>query len=230
MTTPDEHDPINEETFAPDETPTEEIPAVEEDPAEESPPQTRRALGAALIGGTVLAIGAALALGSANGHKPEPAPTAPTLPSSPTSTAQHSPTLAPAPTNAPPTPVRPHVRWKGIVMVSGPDTHRDLDSIPPRTSSEDSDLNGRWLETDVRADSSRVQIAVLHGGTPGYSQCRNAAFADGSEETPDLNTGDVLCVYTSQGRIARLTTLYAEQTSGDPIVKFRAVIWDPPAQ
>ena len=33
MTTPDEHHLIDEGTFAPDETPTEEIPAVEEDPA-----------------------------------------------------------------------------------------------------------------------------------------------------------------------------------------------------
>lgn len=231
MTVPDENHPIDEGTFAPDETPTEQIPAVEHDPDEENPPpQTNRAIGAALIGGTVIAIGAALALGGGteNGHKAETAPTMPALPPTPTIVARPDPTLIPTPTNAPPTPIRPHLRWKGTVMVSGPDTHRDLDSIPPRTSPDDSDLNGSWLETYIRSDSPKVQISVLHGGNPTYSQCRNAALADGSEQTPELDSGDVLCVYTSQGRIARLTTVFAEQTSGDPIVKFHAVIWDPP--
>lgn len=224
MTTPDQNP-------TPDEIATEDPPAIEENPTEENP-QSYRALGAALIGGAVLAIGAALALSSGSGQKTESVPTMPALPRTPTIVARHDPgsTSNPVPTNAPPSPVKPTVRWKGTVLVSGPDTHRDLDSVPPRISLTDGDLNGSWLETDVRADSASVQIAVLHGGTPGFTQCRYAAFADGSEQTPDINAGDVLCVYTSQGRIARLTAIYAAQTSGDPIVKFRAVIWDPPTQ
>lgn len=226
MTTPDENP--TSETQQTGDTPTEDIPA-----DTGSTPQSRRALGAALIGGTILAIGAVLASGSGNMHKPESVPTITVPPSSPTIVTRHDPSppwATPPPTNAPPTLVKPIIRWKGTLTINGPDTHRDLDAIPPRTNIEESDLNGSWLETDIKADSNNVQIAVLHGGTPGYAQCRDAAFTRGSDHTEELKWGDVLCVHTSQGRTARLVTVLAAHAFNDPILEFHATIWDPPTR
>ncbi|MCO6011726.1 hypothetical protein NE236_42950 [Actinoallomurus purpureus] len=198
---------------------------------------TRQLRIAALAGGAVLIVGLAIAVGTAGGGKPAPSPSpspsrtsgAAAVPPA-TNPPQVPPPAAstPPPTGgASPTPTTPVVRWHGPVTVSGPDADRDLDSVPPRTYPQDADLTGHWLETTIKAVGSGVQIAVTTG-TPGYRQCRDTAAANGADHTERLGAGDVLCVITSQGRIARLITKDATQTSSDPIIKFDVTVWDPP--
>jgi hypothetical protein len=117
--------------------------------------------------------------------------------------------------------------------VSGPDAHKDLDSIPPRTYARDSDVRGHWLHTSITSDSVGVQIAlVTKSGTPlGFTQCRDEVYANGSDQDTDsLQPGDELCILTSQGRIAHLTTASADVPDLVPIVKFTVTVWDPPQQ
>ncbi|MEV0398779.1 hypothetical protein [Actinoallomurus sp. NPDC050550] len=204
-------------------TPDQQTPDTGEEPAYPN----RRVAIAAAIGGLILTIGLALTLkGDGTGHHDTPTTTV-TL--TPTYTRQIP--LASPTTTTPATPIKPVIRWHGTVTVNGPSAYRDLDSIPPRTDQRDADINGDWLETTLSAASTNVQIALLQtGGTlPGFDQCRQTAFANGSDHTEELQTGDVLCVLTSQGRIARLKTIRAEQTFSDPILKFSVTIWDPPA-
>jgi hypothetical protein len=121
------------------------------------------------------------------------------------------------------------VRWQGTVTVSGPDAHKDLDSIPPQTYQRDADINGDWLKTTLSPDGSGVQLALLKSGTsPGFEACRDAVLANGNNSDIDVQTKDTLCVLTSQGRVALLRTTRATQTSTDPIDKFTVTVWDPP--
>ena len=192
---------------------------------------SRRAPIAALLAGLILTIAAFLVLGSGIGNPAHKGKT--TIVTPPTSAPQtpQPPSALPSHPTYSPTPVAVSVRWKGTITVHGIDAHKDLDAIPPRSDPLKSDLNGDWLETTLSADSSSAQIAVLPSGgqTPGYTKCRDSAYASGSDYTEELSAGDVLCVITSQGRIARLITVRATQTSLEPIVTFKAVIWDPPA-
>lgn len=195
---------------------------------EEAPPALRAPITAG-IAGLIITIGIFLILGTGTGDK-HPSPRQSAIASPKATMPPNQPVFSSSP-SATPTSVKPYVRWHGTVTVSGPDAHRDLDAIPPRTNDRESDINGEWLETIIRADTPSVQIAVLphNGKLPGYTQCGNAAFSNGSDETEQLEIGDVLCVLTSQRRIARLKTIRAYQTSSDPIVKFSATVWDPPA-
>lgn len=197
---------------------------------EGTPTNTFRTPIAAAVAALILTLGLFLALGTGNHHPHAKNAT----PAPPVTTPQATPTI-PAPpfvtTPFPTTPAAPIIvaeRWHGTVTVSGPDSHKDLDNIPPRTSARDGDLNGDWLETTITADSPTVQIAVLPGGgtLPGYGKCRDIAYANGSDHTEQLKAGDVLCVITSDGRIARLKTVRAEQTSTDPVVRFNVTVWD----
>lgn len=192
---------------------------------EETPPALRAPIAAA-IGGLILTIGLFLVLGSGTGRKHHTAQKATIHSIAPRDQPVISPSAQP-----PATPVSVSIRWHGTVTVSGPDSHRDLDAIPPRTDARESDLNGDWLETTIDADAPGVQIATLpqSAALPGYKQCHDAVYSNGTDHTEQLETGDVLCVVTSARRIARLKVTRAEQTSLDPIVKFSVTIWDPPA-
>ena len=156
---------------------------------------------------------------------------------SPAAAAVPSPTVsAPSPTpSLPPSPrpsegSAPRVVWRGTLRVDGPRARRDLDRVPPRLSERDGepDVRGDWLKTLLEAESG-AQVAVVEPGTrPGAVECRDAAAAEGSDETEPLAEGDVVCVLTAAGRVARLVTTHAAQTSTAPTLTFAAVLWDVP--
>jgi hypothetical protein len=179
------------------------------------------------IVGLILAAGMFLVLGTGTGHKHRSSP----VPATPVATAPHYPPIISEPPQQSATPITLAVRWHGTVTVNGPDAYKDLDALPPRTNQRDADITGDWLRTTITAGSPDVQIAVLpeDSALPGFKQCRDAAYSNGSDHTEELQTGDVVCVITSQGRVARLKTVRAEQLSLEPVVKFDVTIWDPPA-
>lgn len=188
---------------------------------------------AAVVGGVILIVGVAIAVGSAGGKKAAPVKaTASSVPA--VSAPGAPPPVASSPSTQPsvsPTPAHPVVRWHGTVTVSGPDSHKDLDSIPPRTYERDSDVRGSWLYTSITSDSDGVQIALVQSGDRlGFTQCRDEVYTNGTDQDTDsLQRGDVLCVLTSQGRIARLTTVSAGRPHlSTPVVRFDVTVWDPP--
>ena len=199
------------------------------------PPRNLRIL---ITVGAVVIVGLAVAVGTAGGHRPAPertgaaaAPTTRAPQASPPAPSSPSPATTGSTSPAPSTP--PSVRWHGTLTVSGPDAHEDLDSVPPRARSTDPDLNGDWLTPTLSADSDGVLIAVVSGGgaLPRFGRCRDAVVARGIDETPaPLHVGDVTCVITSQGRVARLRMTRATMTSTDPIVTATVTVWDPPQQ
>lgn len=206
-------------------TPTEEPPQPEA--TEDDGYPNRRVLIAAVIGGIMLTIGMALAF-TGGDSKRTPTPAVSLTPS--ISNTRIIPVPVAPPTTVPATPVKPVVRWNGTVTLNGPDSDKDLDSIPPRTHVGGADITGHWLETTLTAESANTQIAILppSAPAPGFAQCRTAALATGTRQTQEIETGDVLCVLTSEGRIARLKTIKATQTSLDPVLTFRVTVWDPP--
>lgn len=131
--------------------------------------------------------------------------------SSPSSTPTTTPTTAPS------------VVWKGALSVNGPAVMRDLDAVPPRQDPDEADLTADWLETILKSKGD-AQLAVVKGH-PGAAECRDAAAADGSDEAGPLDEGDVVCVATTGGHVARLTTVEAHQTATAPVLRFSAVIW-----
>ncbi|MGH3378802.1 MAG: hypothetical protein ACRDP6_29150 [Actinoallomurus sp.] len=185
---------------------------------------------AGIAGGAVLIVGLAVAVGTAGGSRPAAHQTktpAPPTSAPPLAVASTPPPLA---SSAPSTPARPVVRWHGTVTVSGPDAHKDLDSNPPQTFPQDADLNGDWLTTALKADSDGVQFALSSTPSPGFPACREAVATNGVDHLEQVRNGDVLCLLTSQGRVARLRTLEATQTSGSPVLKFDVTVWDPPTR
>jgi hypothetical protein len=192
---------------------------------------TRHVRIAAVAGGAVLIIGLAVAIGTASGSRPKPHPTS-AAPAPSTSAPSVPPPVASgppvSPTAAPSTaPAHPVVRWHGTVTWTGPDVNRDLDSIPPRASGRDADVAGDTFETTLNAASDGVQLAVVTGKS-GFQQCRDAVAANGDDHTGSLHDGDVVCVLTSQGRVARLRVLHAALTFPAATVKADATVWDPP--
>ena len=151
---------------------------------------------------------------------------------SPTAPSSAAPPAAPTPSaSSPSAPSGPVVRWRGTVTVNGPSARRDFDAVPPRTSTRDG-------EPDVWADVLRpllkaedgVTLAVMEpGARPDAVRCRDEAAAAGSDRTEQLAEGDVVCLLTSQGRVARLITEDARQTSTSPRLTFAVVVWDMPA-
>jgi hypothetical protein len=195
---------------------------------------TRHVRIAAVAGGAVLIIGLAVAIGTASGSRPKPhhtgaapAPStsAPSVPPPVTS----GPPATPAPTAVPSTPPvpAPVVRWHGRLTVDGPDADRDLDSVPPRTSDHDADLTGSTFETTLTGVADGVQFATLTGKS-GFPQCRDAVVANGTDHTGSLHDGDMVCVLTSQGRVARLRVLHAALGFPAATIKADVTVWDPP--
>ena len=89
-------------------------------------------------------------------------------------------------------------------------------------------LRGDWLTTVLEGEGD-TQLAVLPGGArPGARACRDAALAEGASETEPLHEGDVVCLVTGTGRVARLVTVHAAQTSTRPTLTFSVVMWDVP--
>ena len=182
------------------------------------------AVGAVLVAGAASTLAAPGTHSSAGQNPPPSSPAAtPVLPPSAPATA-----LPPAPSaSRTPSPAakRPAVRWRGTLTVSGPDAHRDLDAVPPQTRPHGagSDLTGDWLDTILKGDGRGVRLAPLEG-PPSRKACRTAALTADTDEL-DIDTGDVVCVITSAGRLAALTATTATMTSTDPIMAFTVIVW-----
>lgn len=184
---------------------------------------------AGVVGAVVLLIVIVIAVVVVSGDEEEPPaaapPSASALPSSAAAAPPPPPGSPPATPTVTPAPWRP--RWRGTLTVRGPRARRDLDQVPPRTSTApgEPDIRGDWLVPILEGESG-VQLAVLpQGERPDAEECRQAALTEGVTETERLREGDVVCALTSQGTVARLITTHASQTSTSPRLEFDAVIW-----
>ncbi|WP_143226969.1 hypothetical protein [Actinomadura mexicana] len=126
-------------------------------------------------------------------------------------------------------PAAPVVRWRGTLTLNGPRARRDLDATPPRLSERDGepDIRGDWLKPLVEAESDAQVVLMRPGSEPAAARCRDAAATEGADEV-EVDEGDVVCVLTAAGRVARLAIVEAHMTSRAPIVRARVVIWDMP--
>lgn len=112
------------------------------------------------------------------------------------------------------------------MTLDGPDAHRDLDSVPSRADSDDGDVDGSTFETTLKARDG-AQLDVVRG-SPGYGRCRDAVTANGTDLTRSLHAGDVVCVLTSQGRVARLRVRSAAIDFPAAVIRAEVTVWDPP--
>lgn len=210
--------------------------------SDQGPDRTVRT--AAIAGGALLVVAVALGVvvvRSSGGDAQAP-PAARPAPSSPASAAAPSPApttplaTSPAPSLSasvsasgmtPSAEAGPVQRWSGTIRLDGPRARRDLDAVPPRLSERDGepDIRGDWLRAILKTEGT-TQVALLPSGAKaGPSECRDAAGAGGARETELLHPGDVVCVVTGQGTIARLTVVKAHRTSRAPVVEVTATIW-----
>lgn len=158
---------------------------------------------------------------------PSPGPT--TVP--PTSSTFPSPAPAAEPTPALPQPLptsSPKIRWRGTLNVNGIEAREDLDTAPPQISTRkgEPDVRGDWLRTELIAIPPARIALLAPGDPPEPTACRTAAMTAGQSRTPALDTGDAVCVVTSLGQVAILTTKHASQTSTAPKLTFSVTIWE----
>ncbi|MGI5208973.1 hypothetical protein ACQEU6_46345 [Spirillospora sp. CA-108201] len=186
------------------------------------------AVGAVLL---VAVLAVAFAVTSGDGGGPDKrAAAAP--PAERTTAPPPAPSASPAP-SAPAAssalPAAPVVRWRGTLTLDGPSAERDLDVTPPRLSERSGvpDIRGDWLKPMVEAESDAHVVLMRPGSEPGAARCRDAAATEGTDEV-EVDEGDVVCVLTAAGRVARLTIVEAHMTSTAPIVRARVVIWEMP--
>jgi hypothetical protein len=180
--------------------------------------------------GTVLAalIGGIFALIAAGEDKPSATPT-PTRQSTAAPPAVATTTTAPSPV----APTGAAVRWSGTVVAQdfGLADAVDLDQRPPRSMDDTgrkADLSVGSLDA-TEADVGKAAFGVsavarwTGDGTPELAGCRDAA-AGGIDKVKGVTTGDVLCLRTSDERIARLTV--GKINSREGTVTFEAVVWE----
>lgn len=146
-----------------------------------------------------------------------------------TTAAPSSPAGSAAPKPSP-TITAPVVRWRGMVLLKGARTERDLDTIPPRLSerAREADIRGDWLQPLVKAEWDAQVMLMRPRSEPSALRCRDALATEGSDGVA-VDEGDVVCLSTTAGRVARLTIVEARITLSSPIVRARVVIWDMPA-
>lgn len=183
---------------------------------------------AAIIAIIVLIAGITLFLHSSGKghHAHSPSPTPVRTETTPQLVVPIPRTTTPA-TTPKPAPSTPRIRWQGTVTISGPDSDKDLDAVPPRKDPRGADLNSAYLELEIHTENG-TQIASYGGSArrPGYTDCVNSAYADGAERVEDVERGDVFCLITGSGHIVRLITRRATLTTYDPIITFTATIWE----
>jgi hypothetical protein len=191
--------------------------------------------------GTVLAAliaGVFALLASGGDDKPEAAATTTAPPPETQPATATTEPAATAPATGPPATAddagQP-VRWSGklIASTSGLSDAVDLDLRPPRSvddTASEGDLSVSRLgggQADLRKAALGLSSSFAlwdQAGTPGFTQCVDAALARGVAELADVETGAVLCVRTNKERIARLTVRKIDARQGT--VTFDSVIWD----
>lgn len=149
-----------------------------------------------------------------------PAGTAAVPPSGPPS----APATSTKPTK-PAKPAKPEVTWHGSLTIHGIAAY-DLDADPPARHDRYGDIRGDFLETTLSSTVDGAYLAVT-SGDPGFRTCQSRA-ANGTDETDTLSPGDVVCVQTDGGHVARLKITTAHQTASDPVVAASVTVWQPP--
>ncbi|HLV71736.1 MAG TPA: hypothetical protein VKY91_03045 [Vulgatibacteraceae bacterium] len=192
---------------------------------------------AALAGGVVVValVGLTLLVATSgdDGEDPQAAASPSREPATPSAAAPAAPPATAVPSPGAPdsaAPARPVKRWSGELTLNGPRTRRDLDTVPPRASTRagEPDIRGDWLKTLVEAESGALVALMKPESRPGALACRDAAASTGSDETDPVDTGDVVCVLTARGTVARLVITDASQTSTSPTITADVVIWSVP--
>ncbi|GIG43094.1 hypothetical protein Dsi01nite_011350 [Dactylosporangium siamense] len=130
------------------------------------------------------------------------------------------------------------VRWSGPLVGSnaagaGLADAVELDTKPPqsmdnseyKTDVSVGQIDGDRFEMRTPPFSSSASFMVWDGGgAPEFAQCKEAATARGVHQAPMVEVGAVLCVRTTEGRVARLTAKKIDAKAGS--VTFDAVVWE----
>lgn len=175
----------------------------------------------------VLTLGLFLALGNITHKRKTTNATA--VPPRPTITVT-VPSAAPSPSMtarspSPSIPARASIRWRGTLTLSGYGDYKDLDAVPPRKSEKGADVRGDPTDPKVNGFGD-VQIASVGKRLLPAAECATAAYAQGADNSELLEKGDVLCVATSAGHVARLQTIDSRMDIFVPVTQFRVVVWN----
>jgi hypothetical protein len=189
------------------------------------------------FGGTILAalIAGVFTLVAARGSGGDSGPTPAAAGRSTTQTVATTGTAGAATT--PPGTTTPavadaEIRWQNqLAMQSTINSDRmDLDALPPRlVQGSKGDLDALSVTDDAtlgRAVEGDATVAQFTGnGAPAFAVCRDTALAQGVAEVRGVAAGAVLCVKTTEGRIARLTVKKIDGRSHT--ITFDALVWAP---
>lgn len=61
---------------------------------------------------------------------------------------------------------------------------------------------------------------------PPFRDCQERADSDGVAETEELKEGDILCLKTDEGRIARLKVTYVAISGTNTLVRSNVTVWE----
>lgn len=124
------------------------------------------------------------------------------------------------------------VRFQGAVRLQQTDSHSrtDLDLEQPTRTAEDPDgdiyvVYGMTEDAGtVSANEAGSLVAKWSGsGTPDFGQCKQTALSEGGASVPDVKRGWILCVKTTEGRIARLKVVEVVKFAS---IRADAVVWE----
>ena len=123
------------------------------------------------------------------------------------------------------------VRWEGDVTLDQDDQqHFDLDPVPPRRVADEVDddiqvVYGMTSEGGNLADyDDSASLALVKGSAaPDYSKCAGAAYSQGSSTVDNVKNKSVICVRTSEGRVASMRVTRINAFEG---MEFRVKVWE----
>jgi hypothetical protein len=185
---------------------------------------------AALIGGVFVLLAAR------GGDQPAPGPQPAAQQTSKATVPSAGPSTGTPSANTQPVSGPATVRWEGNTAIHGGITpNQDLDQIPPRPIEQSSD--GDVFTSNIGSDGSpygyinsglesKATVAVWTGTgpPPDYAKCRETALAQAVPQA-QLRKGNIVCVKTSDGRIARLTVTSINERN--VTMTFNTVVWEP---
>lgn len=112
---------------------------------------------------------------------------------------------------------------------TGSGGEKDLDAQQPAHAKSEGDNDvyvSSTLEPKLDAYGD-TEIAAWTGGVlPEYGDCAGTVAAASATELP-LKVGDVFCVRTAEGHVARLQAQKVDGESGYLVATFAAEIWTP---
>ena len=131
---------------------------------------------------------------------------------------------------AEPPPPAGGVRFQGTVALqqdtSGARTDLDLEQPTRSEQFIKGDVYAWGLtrtEAQVDATPGYSLVAAWTGtGTPGFEQCRQTALSEGVGTVRDVGRGSIICIRTSDYRIARMTVVEVLSTG----IRADTVVWN----